>query len=221
MLQTVAKLRRDLAAVNRRTLNNASISDGALVINSGGSITGGGGSTTANEVVVAAGGTAVADTAANTVMVLDTAGGIADPRIPIMLYEQWNGLSSTAPGPASIIQSSIVTEQTLWVGYINKVSHPALAIYGTWGAVVATGTQTLTFRLYANGAVVPIQTWSRLGSAGMEVNSKHTADIHTLLGLEDVEVHVTVQASITAAVQIAAQARGLYQCKTPAGGVFS
>ena len=206
---------RSLRNANNRNLTNSSISNGALTVNPGGAvIINGGEQTVSGGILIPLGAAGITDANGNVLGKSDPQGGLASPEVPVSMYPLWNGLSATVPGRATIVQSSITAEQTMWLGSIETVQHPAIRVRGMFGEVAAAGTETLTFRLYVGG-VVTTAVWTHPGTAGV-VTEDHAADTHLLLGSHDVEVKLTAQASVTGAASIACQILGMTMIPTPA-----
>lgn len=129
-------------------------------------------------------------------------GGMARPWLHVPMQPMW--ASTGTWSYRTIDAATIASETLLWEGRIGLVSHPYIEVFGVWGQ--ASGSNSATYRLYVNNALV--QTW-----APPFANGAYSALIAPLLDQPWIRVHLTAQATGTG--QVAANLQGVWLKQSP------
>lgn len=132
--------------------------------------------------------------------------GLANPWIPVPMYQKFTSVD-TPFSTATILASSINSENTVWQASIPKITHPYLEMAGSWG--IASGSSTVTFRMYVGGLL--FDSW--VVSSGFDQTNR-LINVSQYVGFNWADVSVTAQATGTTA-HVAAQVRNLVLRQSP------
>lgn len=134
-------------------------------------------------------------------------GGMARPYLPVQMFPKFSMAASSVYAYLNLPAASVAAETTLWEGRIGLVSHPYFTLAGIWGQ--ASGSNSTIYRVRITGTQVATFT---VGAA-LENNTKGPYSMSAYLGLPEVQVTVTAEATGTG--NVACQLYNFTQRQTP------